>query len=86
MVCCESTQPWNLLRIARLEGSFCCAVCDIKSVCKQSGCTVGRLGSTGLLTMPSKGLHSRHSGDYLQLIQQQGPATINDNYGQAGSC
>ena len=50
----------ELPRIARPKG--CCDICDIRSFGEQSRRTTGRLGSTGLLAMPSEGQHSRHSG------------------------
>ncbi len=55
-------------------------------MCKQSGCTTGRLGSTGLLAMPSEGRHSRHSGAYLPQLLQLGLDTISDDYGPATTC
>ncbi len=50
----------ELPQLARGQG--CCDICDIRSVCKQSGRTTGRLRSMGLRAMPSEGRHSRHSG------------------------
>ena len=47
-------------RLARPKG--CYAVRDIRSIGEQSGRTTGRLGSTGLQSVPLEGRHSWHSG------------------------
>jgi hypothetical protein len=71
-------------------GRTCCHICDIRSVCEQSGRTTGRLGSvrgsTGLRAMPSEGRRSRHSGAYLPQLPQPGPDTISDDYGPDTAC
>jgi hypothetical protein len=51
------------------------------SICKQSGRTLGRLGSSGLGAMPSEGLQSCQSGANLHPPSSPGCATINDDYG-----
>ncbi len=61
-------------------------MCDIGSVCKQSGRTTGRLGSTGLLAMPSEGRRSRHSGAFLPRQPQPGLDANSDDYGPATTC
>ncbi len=62
---------------------WCFTTYDIKSIDELSGCTTGRLVSTGLRTMPLEGLHSWHSGAYLLLLSQQGLNTISDDFGLA---
>ena len=49
-------QPGELPRLARPKG--CYAVRDIRSIGEQSGRTTGRLGSTGLQSVPLEGRHS----------------------------
>ncbi len=60
--------------LARPKG--CCDICDIRSFKfgEQSGRTTGRLGSTGLLAMPSEGWHT------------PGLDTNSDDYGPAATC
>jgi hypothetical protein len=80
-----SPRPVPRRRTAR-SGGQCYDICNIRSVCEQSGRTTGRLGSMGLLAMPSKGRRSRHSEAYLPQLPQPGLDTISDDYGLATTC
>ncbi len=57
----EVHPPAGRGRPVDVTDSVCCDVCDLRSVCEQSGRTTGRLGSMGLRAMPSEGRHCRHS-------------------------
>ena len=60
---------------------MCYAVCDIRSIGEQSGRTTGRLGSTGLQSVPSEGRHSWHSGAHPPPPSSPGRVTLSEYYG-----
>ena len=66
-------------RLARPKG--CYAVRDIRSIGEQSGRTTGRLGSTGLQSVPSEGRHSWHSGAHPPPPSSPGRVTLSEYYG-----
>ena len=63
-------------RLARPKG--CYAVRDIRSIGEQSGRTTGRLGSTGLQSVPLEGRHSWHSGAHPPPPSSPGRITLSE--------
>ena len=61
--------------------STCYAASDIRSSGEQSGRTTGRLGSTGLQSVPSEGRHSWHSGAHPPPPSSPGRVTLSEDYG-----
>ena len=69
---------YQLARYCAAAGKACYAASDIRSIGEQSGRTTGRLGFTGLQSVPSEGRHSWHSGAHPPLPSSPGRVTLSE--------